>query len=463
MAIKVTVPNTGSDYLTFGSTNTPDAAKIGGYDEGSNNGRLELYTTSGGTSTERMRIDSNGNIGIGVTPSVPLDVSTTTGRIWFRKGADTGGTADGNGIQSVNSGATDNAALNIRASTITAITGSTERMRIDSNGNVSIGTTGSVGKMTLIGKATEASSLATSATNSALFIEPYSGSSWGTAFGSISGQIQYIQGVAAAGDSARDLSIQPYGGNVGIGTSSPSEKLEVVGNIKSSGTNAGVSAVCTTGASRLNAVSNTRYWSWYTDNTSSGALRLNDETSGAERMRIDSSGNVLVGTTSPISAGKIYLYFNGATTNAVETQDSGTNSGAGFLSCRNSAGTQIGSVTRNGTTNAVLFNTTSDYRLKENVTPLKNSLEKISKLKPVQWIWKDCNGQTGEGFIAHEVQEVIPSAVNGEKDAVDADGNPKYQGMDASYLVATLTAAIQELKAELDTVKLELSALKGTA
>jgi hypothetical protein len=73
-------------------------------------------------------------------------------------------------------------------------------------------------------------------------------------------------------------------------------------------------------------------------------------------------------------------------------------------------------------------------------------------LKPVTYKW-NVNGSDGQGFIAHELQAVVPECVVGEKDAVDAEGNPKYQGIDTSFLVATLTAAIQELKAEFDAYK----------
>ena len=83
------------------------------------------------------------------------------------------------------------------------------------------------------------------------------------------------------------------------------------------------------------------------------------------------------------------------------------------------------------------------------------ALDKVLKLKPVTYKWK-ADGSDGQGFIAHELQAVVPECVTGEKDAVDADGKPVYQGIDTSFLVATLTAAIQELKAEVDSLKQQL-------
>jgi hypothetical protein len=79
-------------------------------------------------------------------------------------------------------------------------------------------------------------------------------------------------------------------------------------------------------------------------------------------------------------------------------------------------------------------------------------LAKVALLKPCTYKW-NADGSDGEGFIAHELQAVIPSAVSGEKDAVNEDGSIKPQGIDTSFLVATLTAAIQELKAEFDAYK----------
>jgi hypothetical protein len=116
-----------------------------------------------------------------------------------------------------------------------------------------------------------------------------------------------------------------------------------------------------------------------------------------------------------------------------------------------SGGTNRGTITT--TTGGTAYNTTSDYRLKENVQTMQNALATVSALKPVTYKWKADNSN-GQGFIAHELAEVCPQAVTGQKDAVDANGNPQYQGIDTSFLVATLTAAIQELKSEFDAYKL---------
>jgi len=122
-----------------------------------------------------------------------------------------------------------------------------------------------------------------------------------------------------------------------------------------------------------------------------------------------------------------------------------------FISFTNLSGNVAGSITHTGTT-TVAYNTSSDYRLKENIAPMTGALAKVQALKPCTYTWKE-DGTDGQGFIAHELAEVCPQAVTFEKDAVDDEGNPKYQGVDTSFLVATLAAAIQELKAEFDAYK----------
>lgn len=106
-------------------------------------------------------------------------------------------------------------------------------------------------------------------------------------------------------------------------------------------------------------------------------------------------------------------------------------------------GTAVGGITTNGTTTA--FVTSSDYRLKTNVAPLANAVTRLKLLQPKNYTWISAPEQgVQEGFIAHELQTVVPDAVFGQKDEVYANGNPKYQGVDTSMVVALLTAALQE-------------------
>jgi hypothetical protein len=91
---------------------------------------------------------------------------------------------------------------------------------------------------------------------------------------------------------------------------------------------------------------------------------------------------------------------------------------------------------------------------------MSGALSKVAQLKPVTYTWKS-TGTFGEGFIAHELQEVVPEAVTGTKDELKPDGSPKYQGIDTSFLVATLTAAIQEQQALIEDLKERVAALEA--
>ena len=165
----------------------------------------------------------------------------------------------------------------------------------------------------------------------------------------------------------------------------------------------------------------------------------------------DSSGNLLVGTTSIINGSNAIGQFsniNGGRPGLAIGNTAGS-SATNAIIFINSNGT-VGSIQTNASSTAYV--TSSDYRLKENIQPMTGALAKVQALKPCTYNWK-ADGSDGEGFIAHELAEIVPQAVTGQKDAVDEDGNPVYQGIDTSFLVATLTAAIQELKAEFDAYK----------
>jgi hypothetical protein len=177
--------------------------------------------------------------------------------------------------------------------------------------------------------------------------------------------------------------------------------------------------------------------------------------SGTERMRIDSSGNLLVNTTSQIGNGKIsVLAANGATAIGVRIVTNG-NYGMQF---QNASDTNVGFIQINSS--STQYSTSSDYRLKESIAPMTGALATVQALKPVTYNWK-VDGSSSQGFIAHELQAVVPECVTGEKDAVDSDGKPVYQGIDTSFLVATLTAAIQEQQAMIETLTTRLNALEG--
>ena len=171
-------------------------------------------------------------------------------------------------------------------------------------------------------------------------------------------------------------------------------------------------------------------------------------------MRIDSSGRVLINATSSFGG---RLQSTGIAASSAAASFRPGQNGDGTAEWFNASGSYVGAVTVNAST--VVYGGTSDYRLKDNIVPMTNALDKVSKLKPVTYTWKS-TGENGEGFIAHELAEVCPIAVTGEKDAVDAEGNPVYQGIDTSFLVATLTAAIQEQQTIINDLKARIETLE---
>jgi hypothetical protein len=187
---------------------------------------------------------------------------------------------------------------------------------------------------------------------------------------------------------------------------------------------------------------------------------LGFSTTGAEAMRIDSSGRLLVNSTSDVGGNNPVFSVNAGSAstfaNIMEARWTGTVT-IYHLLVRNGNGL-LGGVTSNGST--VAYTGTSDYRLKENITPITGALTKVAALKPVTYKWK-IDGTDGEGFIAHELAEVCPIAVYGEKDAVNEDGSIKSQSIDTSFLIATLTAAIQEQQALITTLTARIEALEA--
>jgi hypothetical protein len=387
-------------------------------------------------ATERLRIDSSGNVGIGTSsPTAAKLVVTTgdtaqtaqfqgaTGRVRVRGYQDA---TSGGIIDSTNTAENAYAPLTLQASTLRLLGNNATGITVDASGNVGIGT----------------SSPYADTGYQALDIRGSTGAQ--IQLGTTSGREGEISSNATSGLTLNTINVTPIrfftngnermridgSGNVGFGLTSPSYKVHASGYLASTaqGTTSLFGSDSTgTFVGNTSATAPVYFW-----------------TNGAERARIDSSGNLLVGTTSASCGGSTMRQHVSATdfVLGVTTAASGNTQAVRFAY----GTTAVGSITLTGS--ATTYATTSDYRLKENVQPMQDALAVIAQLNPVTYTWK-ADGSDGQGFIAHELQAVVPNCVSGEKDAVDAEGNPQYQGVDTSFLVATLVKAVQELTARI--------------
>lgn len=188
---------------------------------------------------------------------------------------------------------------------------------------------------------------------------------------------------------------------------------------------------------------------------SSGLLMRID---GTERMRIDSGGDVLIGSSTNVGTGDHKVSVDiGATGRALGLGTSSTTAKilASFI---NGNGT-VGSIQTSGT--ATSYVTSSDYRLKENVVDVTDGITRIKQLDPKRFNFTADATTTVDGFLAHEVQSVVPEAVHGTHNEVDDDGNAVYQGIDQSKLVPLLTAALQEAITKIETLETKVAALEA--
>jgi hypothetical protein len=452
------------------------AAQIFG---GSGLGPLEIYSVSsspvvfGVSATEGMRLTSTG-LGLGTSsPAYKLDVNGSVKADNFVGLNDTTYFLNAAG----NNGVVIRGNTGSPANQVELTTAGSARATLDSSGNLGLGVTpsawnsgykafvaGGTNGNDQVGGIASGSGITIVSTNyfrSSTPDEVYGGTGFAMKYVQSSGQHQWYNapsGTAGNAISFTQAMTLDASGNLGVGTSSPNTRLSVVGNHASGQSILKIQTATAYSSSGLssfgfNDSDGTRKGVIYQDSAQFSienqmATPLTLFTNGTERARITSGGNLLVGTTDDTGASG--FAFIGPGTSSVQRliigHPSGNASGSQYHEFYYNGGS-IGSITQNGTT-GVLYNVTSDYRLKTVVGPVANAGQRIDALQPVEYTWNS-NGASTRGFLAHQFQEVYASSVTGTKDAVDAEGKPVYQAMQASTseVIADLVAELQSLRA----------------
>ena len=487
-----------------GESNLYCSSEIRFINESNSSGTGAFAIATGGNSlTERMRIDSSGNVGINMNPSgygklsvnstgviLALRASSGAGRLGFYEGGagrfylDTMNGADG--LKFVDGD------------------GSTVRMTIDASGNVGIGRTPesdiydlstiSLGNGSMIyasksGNEPNIDFLDNAFLNSAGVFE-YQRSGKSTKVEQYNGTWTFANAPSGtAGQTATFTERMRIGGTGDvtiygtIGTNSSTAFASMGGRLTFdndySDTQRGPNKVVLQNDGAWIAglgISNNS-----TDFYSGGNMTFRTGTSlGSERMRIDATGHVGIGSTSTDGRLNIenttnnFAIFavnaanNYGTATLCHTYGSGTRYLMDFRVGGTGPSNQVGTITSGGSSTA--YNTSSDYRLKENINYTWDAITRLKQLKPARFNFKiDDTNTLVDGFLAHEVSSIVPEAIHGEKDATetytDDDGNeqtrPVYQGIDQSKLVPLLTKALQEQQTIIEDLKSRIETLEG--
>ena len=416
----------------------------------STGGKVELKSAAhlvlSSEDTERMRIVS-GNVGIGTgSPSKSLVVSK--GGV---EGIEFG--VDGEGFaEQLAYNRSTSSAIRLRHRALDHLfsvggSGAVSAAIIDSTGKVGIGTSAPSAKLHL-----------SEPTGSPVSLKM--GNVEGTHSLNVNnGDLTFVN-ESAASEAMRIDS----GGNVGIGTGSPSSIFELSESLGPTVTMRRAGSADGNGVIR--SVGNSGVVNAAIVLGSGSNNHMTFAVNGSERMRIDSGGNLMVGgTSSAISgaaSGNNQLQYQAGQALVVARDSDNSAAALLYLNRQNANGESV-VFRKNGTTvgtisvtgSATAYNTSSDYRLKENVEPLVDATERLKSLKPSRFNFIEHPETTVDGFIAHEVQEVVPEAVTGEKDGEE------MQAMDAAKLVPLLTAALQEAFTKIEGLEARLTQLEA--
>ena len=429
------------------SLSTGAYLNLGGYD-----GIAFATSAAGiGSQSEGMRLTSTG-LGIGTSsPVVKFQVKDGTNyNFWVRQNS--------SALQLA--AATDANALTVpmafsAGSYSWAVNNGTNALNLDSSGNLGLGVTPSASTLRMIqGPNAE---FVFSGVYPYIAANTYYNSGWkyqtsaaASYYVQATGQHQWFtapSGTAGNAITFTQAMTLDASGRLGLGVTSPVERLDISGNVQ----------IRASGILNLNNSDSSNQF--YLQNTgSTGGNNANlifQKTNYGEVARIDSSGNLLVGTTSNKGLGitaestsnTIWATctVSGQSALVVQNANGGGVSLVAFQT-GSGTGTNVGSIYYSA--GLTVYATTSDYRLKNVIGEVTGAGARIDALEPVEYEWKS-SGERTRGFLAHKFQEVYPQSVSGEKDAVDENGNPKYQHMQASTseVIADLVAEIKSLRA----------------
>jgi hypothetical protein len=266
------------------------------------------------------------------------------------------------------------------------------------------------------------------------------------------------------------LVVDSTNNRVGIGTTSPAINFETSGSMAVSDTSTASKRLQLDSGASAHTINSANYGSDMMDlNIQAENLIFKTGLIGvAERMRIDSSGNLLCNSTSLGFANQTAVQIQTVSTGLISIQHLNTETNGSAYMWFTHNGGAIGSITQNGTT-GISYNVNSDYRLKENVSYTWDATSRLKQLKPARFNFIADTDRTVDGFIAHEVSDIVPEAITGTKDAMetytDDDGEEqtreKYQGIDQSKLVPLLVKTCQEQQTIIEDLQTRITALEN--